>query len=113
MKTSINTGGEFYLADFGYFSMSVYRVHSLETLRGILFVNIVALAIRSAILTEMKKTDLGSRYSIEKILLELHKVRKVKLQNGKEIMTEITRKERDIIEKFSIKSEHVPTFLTS
>jgi hypothetical protein len=25
MKTNINTGGEFYLADFGYFSMSVYR----------------------------------------------------------------------------------------
>ena len=25
MKTSINTGGEFYLADFGYFSMSVYN----------------------------------------------------------------------------------------
>ena len=24
MKTSINTGGEFYLADFGYLSMSVY-----------------------------------------------------------------------------------------
>ena len=24
MKTSINTGGEFYLVDFGYFSMSVY-----------------------------------------------------------------------------------------
>ena len=28
MKTSINTGGEFYLADFGYFSMSVYRIDS-------------------------------------------------------------------------------------
>ena len=25
MKTSISTSGEFYLADFGYFSMSVYR----------------------------------------------------------------------------------------
>ena len=25
MKTSINTGGEFYLVDFGYFSMSVYN----------------------------------------------------------------------------------------
>ena len=24
MKTSINAGGEFYLGDFGYFSMSVY-----------------------------------------------------------------------------------------
>ena len=89
------------------------RVHGLETLRGNLFVNIVSLAIRSAILNEMKKTDLANRYSIEKILLELHKVRKVKLQNGKEIMTEITKRERDIIEKFSIKSEHVPTFLTS
>ena len=44
---------------------------------------------------------------MEKIFLELHKVRKVKLQNGMEIMTEITRKERDIIEKFSIKSEHM------
>lgn len=27
MKTSINTGGEFYLVDFGYFSMSVYKFH--------------------------------------------------------------------------------------
>ena len=26
MKTSINTGGEFYLVDFGYFSMSVYNL---------------------------------------------------------------------------------------
>ena len=102
-----------FLSSKSYLCAEPLRVHSLETLRGILFVNIVALAIRSAILTEMKKTDLASRYSIEKILLELHKVRKVKLQNGKEIMTEITRKERDIIEKFSIKSEHVPTFLTS
>ena len=74
------------------------RVHGLETLRGNLFVNMVSLAIRSAILAEMKKTDLANRYSIEKILLELHKVRKVKLQNCKEIMTEITKKERDIIE---------------
>ena len=89
------------------------RVHGLETLRGILFVNIVSLAIRSAILTQMKKTDLANRYSMEKILLELHKIRKLTLQNGKEIMTEITKKERDIIEKFSIKLEHVPTFLTS
>ena len=25
METSINTSGEFYLGDFGYFSMSVYK----------------------------------------------------------------------------------------
>ena len=102
-----------FLSSKSFLGAEPLRVHGLEALRGTLFVNIVSLAIRSAILTEMKKTDLASRYSIEKILLELHKVRKVKLQNGREIMTEITKKERDIIEKFSIKSEHVPTFLTS
>ena len=102
-----------YLFSKSFLGAEPLRVHGLETLKGNLFVNIVSLAIRSAILNEMKKTDLANRYSIEKILLELHKVRKVKLQNGKEIMTEITKKERDIIEKFSIKSEHVPTFLTS
>ena len=89
------------------------RTHGLETLRWTLFVNIVSLAIRSAILSEMKNIDLASRYSIEKIVLELHKVRKVKSQNGKEIMTEIIKRKREIIEKFSIKSELVPTFLTS
>ena len=102
-----------FLSSKSFLGAEPLRLHGLETLRGNLFVNIVSLAIRSAILTQMKKTDLAKRYSMEKMLLELHKVRKVKLQNGKEIMTEITKKERDIIEKFSIKSEHVPTFLTS
>ena len=61
----------------------------------------------------MKKTDLNERYSIEKMLLELHKLRKVTFQNGREITTEITRKQREILEKFSIRPEHLPTFLTS
>ena len=102
-----------FLSSKSFLGAEPLRLHGLETLRGNLFVNIVSLAIRSAILTQMKKTDLANRYSMEKILLELHKIRKLTLQNGKEIMTEITKKERDIIEKFSIKLEHVPTFLTS
>ncbi len=89
------------------------RVHSTATLKGHLFVNMIALAMRSQILGEMKKTDLAERYSMEKLFLELHKVRKVKLQNGKEIMTEITKRENDILEKLSITLDHVPTFITS
>ena len=36
METSINTSGEFYSADFGYFSMSVYSVlfHKAESGEG-------------------------------------------------------------------------------
>ena len=39
---------------------------------------------------------------MSKMLLELHKIRKVILQDGKEILS-----------GFSIKPEHVPTFLKS
>ncbi len=35
MKTSINTGGEFYLADFGYFSMSVYTSKQISIKTGV------------------------------------------------------------------------------
>ena len=60
------------------------KVHGLETLRRILFENIVALKIQFAILSQMKKTDLASRYSMEKIIQDLQKTRKIKLKNGKE-----------------------------
>ena len=53
------------------------------------------------------------KYSVEKMLLELHKLRKVILQDGKEITTEITRKQKEILESLGIKPEHVPTFLKS
>ena len=102
-----------FLSSKSFLGADPLRVHSMETLKGHMFVNIVSLVIRSWLLAEMKKTDLAERYSIEKMLLELHKLRKVRLQNGREITTEITRKQREILEKFSIRSEHVPTFLTS
>ena len=102
-----------FLSSKSFLGADPLRVHGMETLKGHMFVNIVSLVIRSWLLAEMKKTDLAERYSIEKMLLELHKLRKVRLQNGREITTEITRKQREILEKFSIRSEHVPTFLTS
>lgn len=45
------------------------------------------------------------------MLLELHKLGNVKLQDMKEITTEITRNQKDILEKFSIEPEHGPNFL--
>ncbi|MEM0135685.1 MAG: hypothetical protein QXU18_10770 [Thermoplasmatales archaeon] len=62
----------------------------------------------SSVLSEYSKRD-----SVEKMLLELHKLRKVVLQDGKETTTEITRKKKEILKCFGIKPEHVPTFLKS
>ena len=47
------------------------------------------------------------------MLLELHKLRKVILNDGKEITTEITRRQKEILEPPGIKLEHVTTFLKS
>ncbi len=89
------------------------RNHGMETLRGEMFVNLITLAIRSRMLHDMRTSGLLKSYSVEKMLLELHKLRKAKLQDRNEITTEITGKQKDILESFSIKPEHVPTFLTS
>jgi transposase len=89
------------------------RVHGMDALRGEMFVNLVAIAIRSRILAYMRSSGLLKKYSVEKILLELHKLRKVILNDGKEITTEITRKQKEILESLGIKPEYVPTFLKS
>ena len=89
------------------------RIHGMEALRGEMFVNLIAIAIRFRILEYMKLSGLLKKYSIEKMLLELHKLRKVILNGGKEITTEITRKQKEILESLGIKPEHVPTFLKS
>ena len=61
----------------------------------------------------MRSSGLLKRYSVEKMILELHKLRKVILQDGREITAEMTRKQREILESLGIKQEHVPTFLKS
>lgn len=87
------------------------RVHSMDTLRGVMFVNLIALALRSRILEDMRSCGLLKKYSVEKMLLELHKLRKVILQDKKELTTEITKKQKEILESLGIRIEHVPKFL--
>ena len=89
------------------------RVHGMDALRGEMFVNLIAIAIRSRILAYMRSSGLLKRYSVEKMILELHRLRKVILQDGREITTELTRKQKEILESLGIKPEHVPTFLKS
>jgi hypothetical protein len=78
-----------------------------------MFVNLILIAIRSRIQEYMRSSSLPKKYSVEKMLLELHKLRKVILNDGKEITTEMTRKQKEILESLDIKPEHVPTCLKS
>ena len=89
------------------------RVHGMDALRGEMLVNLIAIAIRSRILEYMRSSGLLKKYSVEKMLLELHKLRKVILQDGNKITTEITMKPKEILESIGIRPEPVPTFLKS
>ena len=89
------------------------RVHGRDALRGEMFVNLISIAIRSRILAYMRSSGLLKKHSVEKMLLELHKLRKVILNDGKEITTEITRRQKEILESLGFKPEHVPIFLKS
>ena len=89
------------------------RVHGMDALRGEMFVNLISIAIRSKILAYMRSSGLLKKYSVENMILELHKLRKVILNDGREITTEMTRKQKEILESLGIKPEHVPTFLKS
>ena len=59
-----------------------------------MFVNLISIAIRSRILAYMRSSGLLKRCSVKKMIFELHKLRKIILQDGKEITTEITRKQK-------------------
>ena len=78
-----------------------------------MFVNLISIAIRSRILTYMRSSGLLKKYSVEKRLLELHKLSNVIMHDGNKITSEMTRKQKEILESLGIKPEHVATFLKS
>lgn len=72
------------------------------TTRGFLFICFIGLLIRMKLLRQMKKTRLIDEYTVEKLLLELEKMKKIKLANGEMITTEITKKQKLIIENLHL-----------
>jgi transposase len=77
------------------------RVHKIETLHGLLFIFFVSLILRSMLLRIARETELLDKKSIEEILMELAKLRAVKV-GGKWRLTEISKKQRTILEKMKI-----------
>lgn len=61
--------------------------------------------------SDMRSSGLLKKYSVEKMFLEQHKLRKVIAQDCKEIMTEIIRKQKETQESLGIRQGHVPTLL--
>ncbi len=77
------------------------RVRKKETFRGLLLVYFVAMILRSLLLQRARKAKLLEKSSVEEILREMSKLRAVNIGNTWKL-TEITKKQRTILEKMKI-----------
>ena len=77
------------------------RVHKIETLQGLLFIFFISLILRAMLLRRAREAELLDRKSIEDILMELSKLRAVKV-GGKWRLTVVSKKQKKIFEKMGI-----------
>jgi len=73
-----------------------------STTKGFIFICFIGLIIRMKLLSLMRETTIIEDYTVESLLLELEKIRKIELQNGEIIVTELTRKQKEIMEKLNL-----------
>ena len=77
------------------------RVQKVETLQGLLFNFVISLILRAILLRRAREAKLLDKSSVEEILMELSKLRAVKV-GGKWRLTEVSKKQRMILEKMEI-----------
>ena len=73
-----------------------------SSMKGYLFVTFVSLILRMRLLKWMKETGLIDNYTLDGMLLELAKIKKIKLANGETITTELSKRQRTILEKLGL-----------
>lgn len=73
-----------------------------ETAKGLLFACYLGLMLRMRLLKQMKETGLLEHYTIDSLLLELEKIKKIQLEDGTFMTNELTRRHKDIITRLKI-----------
>jgi transposase len=78
------------------------NTHSDETTKGFIFIAFLSLIIRSRLINMMREAKLLDKYSVELLLLQLEKLRMITLADGQIFVTEMTKKQREIIQALKL-----------
>jgi len=78
------------------------QVRTEATLKGYLFITFISLILRMRLLKRMKDAGLLKHYTLEGMLLELAKIKRIRLANGEVITTEISKRQRTILEALGL-----------
>ena len=73
-----------------------------STLKGLLFGFFLAQMLRMRIMKIIQEKELVSKYNLEGMLLELEKIKKIELTDGEVLTSELTRKQREILDKMGL-----------
>ncbi len=89
------------MAQYTDLEFSTPHTHKDETLKGLMFVSLLALIIRMNIMNVLKQADKLKDYNFEKMMLQLEKINAVVTEDGKVLYPEITKQQRELLELFN------------
>jgi transposase len=78
------------------------NVQREDTVKGYLFMVFISLIIRMRLQMIRKVTGLAKQSSVEKLLLELEKIKLFELNQGDIMQSEVSKKNRGILEALNI-----------
>ncbi len=78
------------------------RIHSDIRMEGRLFIGFISLILYSYISKIMRENDLFKKYTEEQLMRELKKIRLIQFDKNHKIVTELTKKQKDIFKYFNI-----------
>lgn len=78
------------------------NVKTQESLAGLLFITYLSLLLRMHIVRQIQSVGLQKKHSLEHIFVELEKIRWIELPDDKCILTEVGKKQREILDALNI-----------
>lgn len=90
--------------------VSRLRVSSRDGMEGRLFVTFVALVIYMELSSRMKTAGLFKSYSTAQVFMELKKIRVILMSSGAPYLTEITKKQRNILTDLKLSLPSLPRY---
>jgi transposase len=78
------------------------RTHKKETFEGRLFLDFLALILYSKISNIMASENIFKSYTVQELMFEFKKIKLITFGKKKKIITEVSKKQRELFEKFQI-----------
>jgi transposase len=85
------------------------RGHSRDAINGRLFIKFISLILYSALTNKMREKDFFKQHTLREIIYELKKLRIIEMDNGKLYLTEISKRQRELFNKFEVEIPSVET----